>query len=126
MPELLVTVAIIGLLSAIAVPLITDAIRGTRHAATEDVVAFLNRATAHYSQIEGSIAINAGPSTADEIEVIELLQTRNASIPGSPFIPAEFSVQPTNDTSQPRIIWDGTQFRLLQVNLEGTGLLVAP
>jgi len=126
LPEVLITIAIIGILAGVAINSFLGNVEYAREGVTADSSASLNRAVNHYIQIVGEIGVEADVGTTDELEVVELLQTRDANLPGSPFIPGEFVVSASSDAEKIRVVWTGEYFRVIPVGVAGGGIVVAP
>ena len=126
LPEVLITVAIIGILASIAISYFSENVDAAREGVTVDSSASLNRAVNHYVQIAGDIGVEEQAGTADELEVIQLLQARDANLPGSPYIPAEFVISSSSDTDKVRIVWSGEYFQVIPMGVAGGGIVVAP
>lgn len=134
--EILVVLAIIGILASIAIPLLSGVREGSRLEAARSVVAQMNRAVAAYGQTGVTISGN-GPAgarttilanddeTSDELAVLRLLTTREEGVVGSPFLQASgMPSEPSADTSRFRVRWNGQYFELVPVGEEGQGLLI--
>ncbi len=122
--ELVVTMAILGFLIAIAVPRFGGVIDHSRRVLTSDAMALLNRGVASYNQSAEKIPVAAASGAADELEVLALLTTRDESIPGSPYVPAEFSTTTSSATDTFRMTWSGDFFTLTPPGTSGAGLVI--
>lgn len=100
-------------------------IQDARQGVAVDSAALLNHAISHFSQISGSISVGAAEGSADELSVLALLQTRDASRPGSPYVPSEFLVEPSSDPAENRLTWTGDFFKVVPVGTAGAGIVVA-
>ena len=124
--ELLATVAIIGILAGIAISQSTSVLPEARQEAGIDAMNLLNRGVQHYNQVNSEITIPAASDTTDEVAVLALLKTRSTSAPGSPYIPAEFTVISSNDTGILRMYWTGRFFKAIPEGTTGTGIAIIP
>jgi prepilin-type N-terminal cleavage/methylation domain-containing protein len=124
--ELIVTIGIIGLLSAIAIPIYQNVRYASEEAVATDLVESLNHAVTKYSQECWKIPTLADASaTTDEYAVLRSLQYRfpSASLkPGSPFFNPTYDPKTSSNTSELRIRWNGKSFELLKHGQSGTGL----
>lgn len=125
LPELLTVIALMGIIATIAVL----AISGVRDVANEgfadDATQLVNRAVLHYDQVSSSITVAADNSSGtDELAVLALLKTDDDSIPGSPFLEPSFPQVVSNDTDRTRMVWNGTNFRVVLPGSTGTGILL--
>lgn len=126
MMEALVSVGMIGLVSAIAIPVISRTDKVARDEAANQVVTGINRAVSAYRQCGSEITINAnGSSGADEASVMALLTTADAGVIGSPFLvgPAWPGLE-SNDPQTYRVQWNGRFFVVVPPGSNGTGLHV--
>lgn len=127
--ELIVTVAIVGLLASIAIPIYSNVRDASEKAVAEDHVEALNRAVNTYSQTcwKLPVAANAA-STADELLVLRSLQYQfpAASLKlGSPYFDTKYDPPSSSNSSHLRIRWNGKSFELLPPGSAGTGLRYA-
>jgi len=126
LPEILVTVAIIGIFSAVAIPMITRTDRVARSEVANQIVTSINRAIAGYRQCGSEILLNANSdSGADETSVMLLLTTRDAGVVGSPFLQGTtWPATATDSTETYRAQWNGRFFVVLPPGTSGTGLRI--
>jgi prepilin-type N-terminal cleavage/methylation domain-containing protein len=124
--ELLVTIAIIGIMTAIAVPMISGTDKAGRDEVANQLVTSINRAIASYRQCGSEITTTANGSTgADESTIMLLLTTRDDGVVGSPFLQgARWPSVESDDTQKYRVRWDGRFFGVLPPGTTGTGLLI--
>ena len=124
--ELIVTISVIGILTAIAIPAFSRSDLIARGEAANQVVTGINRAVSTYRQCGSEITIGFNASSAaDETSVMALLTTRDAGVVGSPFLVGTSwpSVQ-TNDSETYRVEWNGRFFVVTPPGTNGTGLRV--
>lgn len=126
MVELLITVSIIAILAGIAISQITSVLPEARQETGIDAVNFLNRGVQHYNQVNSEITIPSAADTTDEIAVLALLKTRSATAPGSPYIPASFTVISSNNAGTLRMYWTGRFFKAIPEGTAGTGIAITP
>ncbi len=122
--ELVVTIALLGILTAIAIQQFGGVIDASRRTLTSDAMTLLNHGVLQYNQTNERIATAAASGTADELEVRNLLTTRDVSIPGSPYVPAEFSDDVSSDTGDYRLKWTGSFFTIIPPGTSGDGIVV--
>lgn len=122
--ELLITIAIIGVLAGIGITQFRNILPAVRSETTIDSANFLNRGVQHYNQVNSEISIAAASDTSDEMAVMALLKTRAAALPGSPYIPPEFSSIPSSDIDKIRLYWTGRFFRIIPEGAAGAGIIV--
>lgn len=134
--EILVVLAIIGILSAIAIPMITGVRERSRVETARAVVAQINRAVAAYGQT-GVMITASGPAGApttiaaieaevsDERAVMALLTTRDEGVVGSPFLPGTgMPAEASSDAARFRARWNGQYFEVVPAGEAGWGLLI--
>ena len=126
--EVLTTVAVIGIIAAIAVPTIGNVVEGSRKGVAENVVATLNKATKEFGYSQWDIVTVAAPATPDdEILILRSLQWRDPDTSGElnpkgPFMRPDWNPSTSNDTEDYRITWNGSAWRLLEPGSAGSGL----
>lgn len=124
--ELIVTIAIIGALSAVAIPIYSNVRRASESAIARDHVEALNRALTTFSQNCWKIptAPDSG-STTDEFLVLRSLQYQfpsNDLKPGSPYFHPTYDPPSSSNSAFLRIRWNGKSFELIEVGVAGTGM----
>lgn len=124
--ELLITIAIIGILAGIAISNFNSVVPSARHETAFDLMNFLNRGVQHYNQVNSEITIATAADTSDEFAVLTLLKTRDQAAPGSPYIPSEFTAISSSDTEVVRMYWTGRYFKAIPEGTTGTGIAPAP
>jgi prepilin-type N-terminal cleavage/methylation domain-containing protein len=123
LPELLTTIAILGVLSGIAIGSYAGLHQTAREAVARDTSALLNRAVLHFSQANWEIALSpVANSTADELAVLRALQWQDPATPGSGFIPLTFDDTTSSSQEDYRLRWNGTAFEVLLPGASGSGL----
>lgn len=125
--ELVTTIAILGILSAVAIQSYSNMRENARESVTRDTVSLMNRALLHFNQANWDIVLDAVPgSTSDELAVLRTLQWRDPvpaqATPGSPYLPANLSDAVSSSEDDYRIRWNGNTFELLEPGTAGSGL----
>jgi prepilin-type N-terminal cleavage/methylation domain-containing protein len=126
MTEMLVSIAIVGVLASIAIASISHTNAAARGEAANNVATSINRAVTAYRQCGSEITIsaNAGAS-ADEQSVMSLLTTHDAGVFGSPFLRGgNWPATGSNDPATYRLLWNGQFFEVLPAGTAGTGLKI--
>lgn len=126
MAELLITVAVIGIMAGVGISSFKNVREGSRVGVAREVLGNLNGAVAEYSQINWEIRVNAQADESDEVWILQSLQWRDPSDPamGSPYMNPSWIAEVSSDTTDFRIRWNGTAFELIDPGTAGTGLRV--
>lgn len=125
--EVIVSIAVIALLAAVAIPNFFGALSGSRKGVAVNLQESLNTALAHFSQANYEIVVTAvAGSTAEEMSVIRTLQYQDPVYPspGSPYLRQDWNPVATTNTTEFRLVWAGRLFRLLEPGTPGLGLKV--
>ncbi|MFV1995685.1 MAG: Tfp pilus assembly protein FimT/FimU [Verrucomicrobiales bacterium] len=127
MTDLVITIAIIGILSGMAIASFSNVREGARRAIALEVINDLNQALAEHSQVQWSIELASDDaSTDDEILILRSLQYRDATNPahGSPYMNPGWNPEVSSSIEDHRVIWNGTAFELVAPGDAGLGLRV--
>ena len=130
MTEMVVTIAINGVLGAIAIVPMSGVLRGTQQGMAERKVEELNQAISAYNQASPQAAYHVvlPGSTDDENRVLLALRSRASdplkARPGAPFVSPLYNPRTSSDADEFRIAWAGSQYKLIPPGTAGTGLLV--
>lgn len=122
LPELLIVIAVIGILAAICIESYSNISSTARASVAADTSSLLNHAVLHYNQANAEILDSATSGTADELAVLQKLQTRDSAIPGSPYIPSNFSSATSSSSVDYRLQWNGHAFQMLAPGTSGAGI----
>ena len=127
--EALVTITIVGVLSAIAIPIYG----GVREKAVGQVgvenLDWLNQAVMHHNNLVGIVSDSAvADSASDEQGVVDLLtevRPPDPLVPGGyPFLRPTPTLLESDNESVPRYSWDGSYFVMIPAGEEGTGVVI--
>ncbi len=125
--EILVTVAIIGVITAAALPVFGNMEQSAKIAQSTDHMESLNRAVKSYSQNCSAMSVPANNgATTDEFLVLRSLQFKWPSSYlkiGSPFFINTYDPVASSNATTYRMRWNGSSFELLQPGTVGTGIL---
>lgn len=126
MAELLVTVAVIGIMAAVGISSMTTVREGSKQGIAQEVASNLNRAVADYSQINWEIDVSVQADETDEVWILQSLQWRDPTSPslGSPYMNPGWNAEVSSDATDHRIQWNGGAFELINPGAAGTGLRV--
>jgi prepilin-type N-terminal cleavage/methylation domain-containing protein len=124
--ELVITVAIIGVMASIAIPVYSNVMEKSRRAIAQDHVELLNRAVANFSHACWKLPTAAVASdSADEFTVLRSLQWHFPVAQlklGSPYFDPKYNPAASSSTSEYRIRWNGRSFELIDKGEAGTGM----
>ena len=129
MVELMVSIATLGILSAIAIPIYSGTHTNATTQATTTTLDWLNDAVVLHNLTSGLVLANAadGTSGGDEAGVIsELIKEKpagSAAVVGYPFLRPTPVVVETDDINLARYNWDGEFFTVLRPGTSGTGII---
>jgi len=125
--EVIVTVAITGILSYVAIASFGKARQGSEGSIAREVVETLNLGLKKFAQINYQISL-AGDDAAstDEFLVLRSLQWRDPldPSPGSPYVRPDISPVASSNTKDYRIRWNGRVFTLVTPGSAGSGMKV--
>lgn len=129
MVEVLVTVAVVGILSALALGSIGRILPASRDTVAVNMVETLNLAVSKYVQIHGTdIREVAGDDASgdEEIAVLRALQWDSPTDPDpcAPYMRQDFNPSISASADDYRMIWNGEFFELMKPGIEATGLKV--
>ena len=130
MSEMVITVSVIGVLAAVAIPGITGAVIGSKEALASEKLEILNQGLNAYAHAIQEYTFTPNNSSAtDELTVLLDLQYRNPDADrvqtGSPFVRPEYRPVSSSSAADYRITWTGYRFKLIRPGESGTGLKVA-
>lgn len=120
--EITIVIAAIAVLAAIAIPAITGAVSGTQASLAEGNLATLNQALLRHNHANTNFVSVPDSSSDDEMEIFQMLRTRDPKLMGSPFISSSMTVTVSGDEKTYRAVWNGRMFQLAPVGIGGSGL----
>jgi len=130
--EMLIVIAVIGIISAIAVPNIGTILQGSKSGVAENVVQTLNKATrefghSHYDLRTNPIAASGG----DEMLLLRTLQWRESDAssggelnPKGPFMRTDWNPTTSVSDEDYRTEWTGSAWKLVEPGTAGAGLKI--
>lgn len=125
--EIVVTIAIIGILSAVALPALNRARLGSQRGVAENLTQELNNASKKYGYAVSELRLTpVNGSAADELAILRTLQFRDPVTPsvGAPYMRNDWNPVPSSNHEDFRLVWQGTTWTLLEPGTAGTGLRV--
>lgn len=127
--ELVVTIGIIGILSAISVRYYGNTLESSKKVVATEMRVTLNTALKKHGQVNYVFDKDYfdDESTEDEKNVLWSLQWRDPVDPsmGSPYVRPNWLPEYGGDVERYRLRWNGKIFTLLQPGTEGSGIMVA-
>jgi type II secretory pathway pseudopilin PulG len=128
--ELVLTIAIMGILAGIAVVAINGSFSASQDALANERVEYLNHGIYEFAQQNYEMVFTArADSGADEIFVLRTLQYRHPQDSkaklGSPYITPAYNPATSSSTDEYRIRWTGKLYELLKPGQTGSGIKMA-
>ncbi len=127
MVEMIVTVAVLGIMSAVAVMSLTSVSDSSKAVVARNLVETLNTGIHRFNESNYELYYNPlSFSAQDEMVVLRTLQYRDPAHPaiGSPYVRADFNPATSSSTTDYRVIWTGTLYKLLPPGTTGYGIKV--
>lgn len=128
--EVIATVALIGLLSAIAVPTVGRIVEGSRQGVAENIVQTLNKATRQFGHSQWDLRTTAASGSAgDELLILRTLQWRDTRDTGElnppgPFMKPDWNPSASTSSEDYRAEWTGSSWCLREPGTPGAGLKI--
>ncbi|MFZ4763888.1 MAG: pilus assembly FimT family protein [Roseimicrobium sp.] len=128
--EAIISIAVISVLSAIAIPNVLSTFSPSQEIIARNTVETLNTAVHKFNLSNYELLFTAvGPSGQDELLILRTLQYRNPDVDdagtGSPYMRVDWNPTISNKTTDYRVVWGGSLFKLAKPGQSGTGLKVA-
>ncbi len=130
MVEMIITIAVVGVLASIAIPAIGNVVEGSRRGIAENVVQTLNKATREFSHSQYDLRTTPVATAAgDEKLILRTLQWRDPDLSGElnpkgPFMKNDWNPSGSRNDDHYRAEWTGSTWRLLEPGEEGAGLRI--
>lgn len=123
LPEIVITIAIIGLLAAIAIPLMGRVVAGSERTVATRNLDLINGAVLAFNQSNWELVLTAAADTTDELAIYNSLRYRDPSnpSPGSPYLPENTVFVASSSADTYRARWNGRVFELLPPGTAGSG-----
>ncbi|MCG8599840.1 MAG: prepilin-type N-terminal cleavage/methylation domain-containing protein [Verrucomicrobiales bacterium] len=128
--EVMITVAVIGILAAIAIPNIGNVVEGSKRGVAQNVVETLNKATRQFGHSQWDLRSTPIPSSAgDEMLMLRTLQWRDPDNSGElnpkgPFMKNDWNPARSTSDDDYRAEWTGASWRLIEPGEAGAGLKI--
>ncbi|MEM6910516.1 MAG: type II secretion system protein [Verrucomicrobiota bacterium] len=123
--EMLLAISIVGILSGMAISRFSDLRSSAVETVAEHKLSVINESIRSYEQMMPTLTVTVDDSSsADELAVIALLETRDPAIPGSPFFEGAGTMTASANADHYRARWNGFVFELISPGTNGSGLRV--
>jgi len=127
--EMLVTVAVVGIVAAVAVTNMGSILPGSKVTVARHVVETLNQGVNGYVQLHGSelrAVVSDDSSGDEELAVLRALQWDSPTDPdpGAPYVRPDYDPSVSGNDEDYRIVWNGEFFEVREPGDAGTGLQV--
>jgi prepilin-type N-terminal cleavage/methylation domain-containing protein len=127
LPEMLVTVAVIGILAGISIPVISNLVPSSRLETARRNLNLLNGAVVAFNQASHELSLEVAGDSSDEMAIIRSLQyaaPQNSLnfTPGAPFFDPLAAVEVTSADDSYRAGWNGRVFVLIEPGASGSGV----
>lgn len=130
--EMIIVIAVIGILSAIAVPNIGNIVKGSKSGVAENVVQTLNKATREFGHSQWDLRTNPiATSGGDELLLLRTLQWRESDAsaggelnPKGPFMRPDWNPAMSDSAEDYRAEWTGSAWKLVEPGTDGAGLKI--
>lgn len=122
--EVVVVIAIIGVMGAIAVPIMSNQLAAASQRTASRNLNLLNAAVIAFNQGNWELVLTNTSGSTDELAIFDSLRFRDAvnPTPGSPYLPPNATFNASSATSTYRAVWNGRMFELVSLGASGTGL----
>ncbi|MBL9156173.1 MAG: prepilin-type N-terminal cleavage/methylation domain-containing protein [Verrucomicrobiales bacterium] len=128
--EMIITVAIIGIVAAIAIPNLGKILDGSRRGVATNVIETLNKATRNFGHSNWDLRSAPVPASGgDELLLLRTLQWKNPNPSGElnvagPFMKIDWNPALSTSDQDYRAEWTGSSWRLLEPGTTGAGLKI--
>jgi len=126
--EVIIVVAIIGVLSGIGLTVVGKVTDASRRTIAANLTETLNNATKEFDHAQYSIVSSGENGDAlDELHILQTLQWRDPGITigvAGPFMRTDWNPATSDNTEDYRIVWAGTFWKLVEPGNSGVGLKV--
>ena len=125
--EVVTTIAVIGILAAVAIPSFSGVVSPSKVALARNAVETLNSAVHRFNQTNYELLFTGvSASGQDEMLILRTMQYRNPDnpAPGSPYVRCDYNPSLSSSSSDYRAMWMGNLYKLLEPGQPGTGLKI--
>ncbi|MDF1755859.1 MAG: prepilin-type N-terminal cleavage/methylation domain-containing protein [Verrucomicrobiales bacterium] len=125
--EVIITVAVLGIMSAIAISAYQNVTKSSRITVAQNLVETLNNATKEFGHAQYELLSSGNTDSTDEVHILKTLQWKDPGIElgvAGPFMRQDWSPATSDDTDDYRAVWSGSYWRLIEPGETGAGLKV--
>jgi len=124
--ELVVVIAVIGVMAAIAIPILGNNVKTATTATAKRNLDLLNAAVQSFNQANWELVLSTSGGSDDEQAIFDSLRYRDPDVrlasPGSPYLPPNATFVASSDTNSYRAVWNGRLYEFRSAGTVGTGL----
>ena len=123
--ELVVVIAIIGVLAGVTIYGYQNMKDSTQRTVARNSLETINQAIHRFNEANYEIYYS-GPPGITEMQILRTLQYRNPSNPatGSPYVRSDWNPAISSATTDYRLVWTGTLYKLVEPGTAGKGLKI--
>lgn len=126
--EVIVMIAVIGVLSAVAVSSVGRVTEASKKTVAQNLVETLNNATKEFGHAQYKLISNGENSdSTDEVQILRTLQWKDPGIElgvAGPFMRGDWIPATSDSTEDYRCVWAGSYWKLARPGEAGSGLKV--
>lgn len=122
--EMIVVIAVIGVMAAIGIPMISNAVFSSSAETAKRNMNLLNGAVIAFNQGNWELVLATSGGSDDEQRIFDSLRYRDTvnPAPGSPYLPPNATFVASSATTTYRAIWNGRMYEFAPPGSNGTGL----
>jgi len=120
--EIVVVISVLAVVVSILIPSIIGVVPGSQATTAEANLEHLNQAVLKFNHASSELTNASASDSTDEETIFATLQTRDATVFGSPFLNSNFLPNTSTSETAYRASWNGRMFQLVSPGNTGTGL----
>ena len=123
-PELMVMIAVLGIIAAIGIGMVTGTVESSRYNTAAANLEILNSAVRQYVNAVKEFTNVPSSGISDETAVFTELKIDGSveSRPGSPYLQGNMKIVSSSDTTTYRAFWNSNEFQMLGLGTNGVGI----
>lgn len=126
--EVIVTIAIIGILSSIATVSVSRVTERARSSFASNVIQALNNGTKEFGHAQWTLSSDSeNNNSLDEIHILKTIQWEDPTIDigvNGPFMRPDWAPDGSDSNEDYRAVWSGNYWRLVEPGEDGAGLKI--